>query len=82
MQQQPNRPKRPVGATAGKRMLVQSVQQQQAVLAEFGIEAVREVLEPDGVKEVRESEALDAECKIAVFGKCGHTAVYAQYQPN
>src|SRR3954453_20549819 len=32
---------RPGGATASKRMLVQSVQQQKAALAEFGIEAFR-----------------------------------------
>ncbi len=33
--------KRPGGATASRRMLVQSVQQQKAALAEFGIEAFR-----------------------------------------
>ena len=41
VQKQPNRPKRPGGETASKRMRVQSVQQQKAVLAEFGIEAFR-----------------------------------------
>jgi two-component sensor histidine kinase len=41
VQEQPNRPKTPGEETASKRMLVQSVQQQQAVLAEFGIEAFR-----------------------------------------
>jgi two-component sensor histidine kinase len=41
VQKQPDRPKKPGGAVASKRMLVQSIQQQQAALAEFGIEAFR-----------------------------------------
>src|SRR6478735_9059583 len=41
VQERPNHPTRRRHATASRRLLVQSVQQQKAALAEFGIEAFR-----------------------------------------